>query len=71
MLGACTVETVNVYEHTHHVHTGRYHTTPHCSWQLYDPRITPWANEQLRKEYTPQQLERMGFQNQWTCVENH
>lgn len=45
--------------------------TQQCSWQLYDPRITPWANEQLRKEYTPQQLERMGFQNQWTCVENH
>lgn len=45
--------------------------TQQCSWQLYDPRITQWANEQLRKEYTPDQLIKMGFQNQWTCVENH
>lgn len=67
-LSAC----MNTYEaHTHYHYENTYSVTKQCQWQLYDPRITQWANDQLRKQYTPSELTKMGFENQWTCVENH
>jgi hypothetical protein len=67
-LSAC-METTSVHTHYHYETT--YTSTSQCQWQLYDPRITEWANRQLRSEYTPSQLTKMGFENKWTCVENH